>query len=135
MSHIWEFLSDKPKHPLVPNFLINKGHINLSKNKVLSRYRMRLKTNILKASYSNEDKKLNHTLCWDWSCSTIHTVVTWHSKTFVNDLLSKILKKSIRVENDKTSPGKLFKVLSSSHSTYEVATANIARFLILCATM
>ena len=85
--------------------------------------------NIPQSILGNKNKSLNHRLCLDWSCSTIHTVVTWHSKTFVNDLLSKILKKSIRVENDKTSPGKLFKVLSSSHSTYEVATSNIARFL------
>ena len=85
--------------------------------------------NIPQSILDNKNKSLNHRLCLDWSCSTIHTVVTWHSKTFVNDLLSKILKKSIRVENDKTSPGKLFKVLSSSHSTYEVATSNIARFL------
>ena len=85
--------------------------------------------NIPQSILGNMNKSLNHRLCLDWSCSTIHTVVTWHSKTFVNDLLSKILKKSIRVENDKTSPGKLFKVLSSSHSTYEVATSNIARFL------
>ena len=87
--------------------------------------------NIPQSILGNKKKSLNHRLCLDWSCSTIHTVVTWHSKTFVNDLLSKILKKSIRVENDKTSPGNFskFSAVVIVHK-YEVATANIARFLL-----